>query len=296
MIAVLGATGRVGGEVARLLAVRGVDARAVVRRPPAADLPLPAVVADLADPSTLPAALDGAERLFLLTPHVAGQDVLEAAAIDAAAAAGVRHVVKLSGGAATLGPNGTTPTAVAHWRGEQRIERSGLRFTFLRPSFFMQNLLDAIAPVVASAGVLAAPLGHAPIAMVDARDVAACAVAALLDPEPRDAIWQITGPRPVTLGDVAAHLGVRHVALGPRIAARAMARRGARPGEIDHALRMASYLAAGCDGQATDHVRYLTGAPPRPVEAFLDEHRDAFAPATGLARTLSHRPRIKEHR
>lgn len=295
MIAVLGATGRVGGEVARLLADCGADARALVRRPAATDLPLPAVAADLADPSTLPAALDGAERLFLLTPHVAGQELLEAAAVDAAAAAGVRHVVKVSGGAATLGPNGTTATAVAHWRGEQRIERSGLRFTFLRPSFFMQNLLDAIAPIIASTGVLAAPLGRAPIAMVDARDVAACAVAALLDPEPRNDAWQLTGPRSVTLDDVAARLGVRYVALRPRVAARAMARRGAHRGEIDHALRMAAYLAAGCDGQATDDVMRLTGAPPRSIEAFLAEHRDAFAPATGLARTLS-RPRTKEHR
>ena len=66
--------------------------------------------------------------------------------IDAAVAAGVQRIVKISGGAPTLGPNGTTPTAVAHWRSEQRIERSGLDFAFLRPSFYMQNLLDTVAP------------------------------------------------------------------------------------------------------------------------------------------------------
>ena len=119
---------------------------------------------------------------------------MEAAAVEAAAAAGTRRIVKISGGAATLGPNGTTATAVAHWRSEQRIERLGLDFAFLRPSFFMQNLLAAVAPGVAATGVLAAPFGHAPIAMVDARDVAECAIAALLDERSGGRAWQLTGP------------------------------------------------------------------------------------------------------
>ena len=90
--------------------------------------------------------------------------------------------MKVSGGAPSLGPERRRPpTAVAHWRSEQRIEAGGLGFAFLRPSFFMQNLLAAAAPAVARLGLLLAPFGDAPIAMVDARDVAACAVAALLD-------------------------------------------------------------------------------------------------------------------
>jgi hypothetical protein len=51
--------------------------------------------------------------------------------------------------------------------------------------------------------------------------------------------------------------------------------------------RMAVYLAAGSDRAVTDHVLRLTGRPPRPVQALLDEHRHSFAPATGLARLLS---------
>lgn len=295
MIGVLGATGQIGGEVARLLADQGAEARALVRRPDDDGLPLPAAYADLADPGSLVSALEGIDRLLLVTPHVADQDLLEAAAVGAAAAAGVSRIVKISGGAATLGPNGPTATAVAHWRSEQRIEAAGLGFTFLRPSFFFQNLLETVAPIVASAGVLAAPLGHAPIAMVDVRDVAACAVAALLDPAPRDGAWQLTGPRPVTFDDLAERLGVRYLALRPRMAAGAMARRGAHHHEIAHAMRMASYFASGADAVTSDHVEQLTGTPPRSVEAFLDEHDAAFTPASGLARTLS-RTRSKEHR
>jgi uncharacterized protein YbjT (DUF2867 family) len=292
MIGVLGATGSIGRHVAEGLALRGEEARALVRRP-GPGLPLPAVYADLSSPATLAPALDGVERLLLLTAHGPDQDLQEAAAIEAALAAGVRRIVKISGGAATLGPNGTTPTAVAHWRGEQHIERSGLDFTFLRPSFYMQNLLGAVAPTVAASGAIAAPFGHAPIAMVDVRDIADCAIAALLDERPSRRAWQLTGPRPVSFDAIAEILGARYVDLPVRLAGRSMRRRGLPEAEIGHATRMAAYFASGADGTATDHVLRLTGHAPRSIEAFLAEHADAFAPTTRLARALS-RPRTNE--
>jgi len=139
---------------------------------------------------------------------------MEAAAIDAALAAGVRRVVKISGGAPSLGLNGVSTTAVAHWRSERRIEDAGLGFTFLPPSMYQQGVLGL--PRIAGR-LLVAPLGRAPIA-------------------------------------------------------RALARRGASTWEIEHALRMAAYYAASADAVPTDHVLRLTGRPPRPVQALLDEH------------------------
>jgi NAD(P)H dehydrogenase (quinone) len=269
VIAVLGATGTVGRHVCALLADQATEARALVRRPDIADLPLPAVHADLDQPASLRSALDGVTRLFLLTPHGPDQDLMEYTAIDAALAAGVERVVKISGGAPSLGPNGVSATAVAHWRSERRIEDAGVGFTFLRPSMYQQGVLAL--PRLAGR-LLVAPLDQAPIAMVDARDVAACAVAALTDPDPVDGAWQPTGPRGVTCGDIARHLGLRYVAIPPKLAARALARRGASPWEVEHAVRMAAYFAACADGIPTDHVLRLTGRAPRPVEALLDEH------------------------
>ena len=134
--------------------------------------------------------------------------------------------VRLAG--ASLGPNDATPTAVAHWRAEQRIERSRLQLTFLRPSCFMQNLLDAFAPSVAATGLLAGPFGNAPIVMVDIRDVAACAVAALLADGTTSRAWQLTGPRPVRFPMIAEQLGARHVKVParPRWQVRDARRRG----------------------------------------------------------------------
>jgi uncharacterized protein YbjT (DUF2867 family) len=255
MIAVLGSSGTIGRHVACRLEEHGVTAR-LVRRPET----------DLRDSASLRAALEGAEQLFLLTPHGPDQDLMEANAVVAAVAAGVRRIVKVSGGAPSLGPNGVTSTAVAHWRSERRIEDSGVAFCFLRPSFLMQNL-DAMQP---QAGFLPAPMGDAPIAMVDARDVATCAVAVLLD-DRLDGAFQVTGPAGVTFKDVARLMGARYVNVPPRLAAKALRRRGASAFEVDHALRMAAYFASGADGAPTDAVRRLTGQAPRTVQQYLPQ-------------------------
>lgn len=294
MIAVLGATGRIGRPLAEALADTPGEAIAVVRRPEASDLPIPARRGDLTDPASIRAALDGVSRLFLLTPHGPDQDLHESVVIDAAIASSVQHIVKVSGGTSSLGPNGTTSTGTSHWLSEQRIERSGIGFTFLRPSFFQQNLLTTVAPVVAKTGLLLAPFGHAPIAMIDTRDIAACAAAALTDPAPLDHAWQLTGPRGVTFDQIAAHLGVRYIPIRPTMAGRALSRQGAPATEVDHAVRMAAYFAAGADSAPTDSVLRLTGRAPRPVYALLDEHRDRFLPTTGLARVLSHTATSKD--
>jgi uncharacterized protein YbjT (DUF2867 family) len=234
-------------------------------------VPLPTVHGDLTRPQTLRAAFDRADRLLLLTPHGPDQDLHEAASVEAAVAAGVRQIVKISGGAPSLGPNGPSPTAVGHWRTERRIEASGLRRTFLRPSFLMQNLLS----LPLTGGLLLAPMGHAPVAMVDARDVAACAVAALTASD-GDAAWHLTGPAGVTFADVAPHLGARRYLNLPRkVAAAAMRRRGAPPFEVEHAIGMAGYLASGADGAPTNDVRRLTGRAPRSLQQFFDEQKGA---------------------
>ena len=270
-IAVLGATGTIGRHIAAGLADGSADARAVVRDTDRTDVPLPVVHGDLTQPNTLRTALEGAQRLLLLTPHGPDQDLQEAAAVAAARAAGVEHIVKISGSAPSLGPNGPSPTAVAHWRTERLIEESGLRWTFLRPSFLMQNL-----PAMPQAlGLLLAPMGDAPIAMVDARDVADCAVAALRDPDLPDSAWQLTGPAGVTFDDVARALGARYVDVPARIAAATLRRRGGSAFAVDHAIRMAAYFASGADGAATNAVERLAGHPPRTLDGFVSDHLSA---------------------
>jgi nucleoside-diphosphate-sugar epimerase len=138
-------------------------------------------------------------------------------------------------------------------------------------------------------------MGHGPIAMVDARDVADCAIAALLNPEAPDQAWHLTGPRPVTFDDLAASLGVPYLNVPARVAAAALRRQGASAFDIEHAVRMAAYFATGADGAPTPAVMQLTGRPARTLDAFLSEHATAFAgPRFGpLTRLLALRPQLK---
>lgn len=307
MIAVFGTSGQVGSLVAARLAELGVEACAVVRRP-MLSVALPIRYADLDEPAALRRALAGVDRVLLLTPSGPRQGAQEAAVLEAALATGVSRVVKLSGGAATLGPNGTTSTSTTHWRSEQAIERSGIGFTFLRPAPFAQPFLAQLAPIAARLGVLPNPVGAAAVAFVDLRDVADAAVAALTAGSGGasdlktygasglpGAAWSLTGPRPLTLAAIGAELGLPVVRVPVAATGRALRRRGATEFEVDHALRMTRYLAAGGASAATDHVHRLTGVPPRSLASTLEELRPLFMP-TRPALTRWVRPAHKEHR
>ena len=136
-----GATGAIGGRVATLLAGRGVPQRLVVRDPgraPQLD-GAETAVASYDEPAAMRTAFAGVDTLLLVSaaehPDRVRQHI---AAVDAAAAAGVRRVVYTSFlGAA---PDATFTLARHHWVTEQRLRASGVAFTFLRDSLYLDFL------------------------------------------------------------------------------------------------------------------------------------------------------------
>ena len=210
MIVVTGATGQAGSEVVRALAARGDRVRAFVRDPGAArrklgeDVEL--AVGDLADPRSVRAALDGADTLFLSCADDPRRVGWETSAIDAAVAAGVRRVVKLS----AVGAEPGSPVAFWDWHGqvEEHLRASGTGWVILRSSWYMSNLLAAAAQVAAE-GRLYAPAGQARVAMIDPRDVGAAAAAVTVQPRPRGADLPRHRPR----GD-HLHRGGRRIVRG----------------------------------------------------------------------------------
>ena len=196
MLLLTGATGKVGRPLAEMLGARGVPFRALVRSldraAPLRDAGAELVEGDLARPDTLARAFDGVDRLFLLTAPAEEMVALQHNAIEAARAAGVRHVVKLS--AVGAGPGDPVPVRVARWHAEIEgaLRASGMAWTMIRPHGFMQNTF-AFAPSVAAEGRFYAPdTGRYPV--VDARDVAAVAAAALTGGAHEGAEYEVTGP------------------------------------------------------------------------------------------------------
>ena len=282
-VLVVGATGQVGGEVARLLARQGRPVRALARdrakAAPLAALGIEIAEGDLGEPASLVRAFAGVERVFLASALDPRQVELQGNAVEAARRAGVRQVVKLSGLATAL----DSPVASGRWHAqtEQEIEKSGIAWTHLRPHFFFQSLLH-VAPRVAGAGLLPNTTGNASIAGVDARDVAECAAAALASDAHFGRAYTVTGPEGFTYAGLADRLStllgraVRTLELTPEAARSRMVADGMPAWHADLLAEFAACFARGGGAAVTDAVELLTGRAPRSVGEFLGEHAAAF--------------------
>jgi uncharacterized protein YbjT (DUF2867 family) len=286
VILVTGASGRIGVHLVRRLCASGHPVRVLVRSPerthPFAGLKVETAIGDFEVPDTLPPAMQGVERLFLLSPVNPRLAELESGVISAAAEGGVRQVVKLS--ALGAAPDWPVPMPRWHWQAEQEIERSGLAWTHLRPTYFMQNLLGFAGPV--AAGTLQLPLASARVAMVDVRDIAEVAARALAEDRHRGKVYELTGPAALGGRDLASGLAA---VLGRSVTYVDQPEEEARAGMISAGVpgwlaenRLAafrSYRASGLDGYASrvsGAVDEVTGRPAIHFPDFVVDYRAAF--------------------
>lgn len=292
-ILVTGGTGRVGSGIVAALGGRTPHPVTVFVREPARLGPLPAGTrpcrGDLRDPADLRAALHGIGAMFLLTPDDPAQDACETDIITTAAHAGVGRVVKLSAHSA-----GCTPPRSfgrLHRRAEEALAASGMRWTVLRPTLFLQSLL-LFAGDIAARRWFAAPVRHGRVAAVDARDVAQAAAAVLADDDPRHdgATYELTGPGAVSFQEVAAAVGaatggaVRFRPL-PRPVARLVLPRatGMTRWMSENVIDLFAAIEEGAQSRPTAALPALLGCPARTLQEFVADHRDRFAPAPAVA-------------
>jgi uncharacterized protein YbjT (DUF2867 family) len=206
MILVTGATGTNGRLVVHLLLRAGAAVRAMVQSTAkAADLAQAGagvVAADFDRPETLRAALEGVERCLLLSAVDQRLVEREERFVEAAKKAGIRHLVKFS--AIGAHPAAAFLFGRQHGQAKQLIMASGLTFTFVQPTFFMQNLLGSAATIKAR-GKFYGTLGAARASHVDAQDIGRVIAAALTEPIERHAgrVHLVTGPTALTFAEVA---------------------------------------------------------------------------------------------
>ncbi len=265
-LAVTGATGRLGGRVARRLADRGVAQRLIVRDPSRApSLDGAAVVqASYADADAARRALDGVSMLFMVSGAEAVDRVDQHRTfIDAAAAAGVEHIVYTSFFGAA--PDATFTLARDHYATEEHIKSSGLRWTFLRDNLY----LDFIPLFGGPDGVLRGPAGDGKVAAVALDDIADVAVAVLTAPAEHAArTYDLTGPAAFTLAEAAETISAvsgRPVTYHAESVEEAYASRasyGAPDWQVDAWVSTYTAIAAGELEGVTDNVARLTGHHP----------------------------------
>lgn len=283
-ILVTGATGTVGSALLEHLSGSGVRVRALVRDPGKSEtvekLGHEAVVGDMDKPYTLSPALEGVEKVFLLSAPEPRQAELQSNLVRAASAAGVRHVVKLSVIGIGTGLE-STPLGRLHRETEEEIERSGMHWTHLRPNGFMQNTL-MFAPTVRAQGAFYAPFGDARVSYVDARDVAAVAAAALTGEGHEGMAYDITGPESLSYPDVARGLyealgrEVSYVEVPVEAARAAMTGAGMSEWLADALVELFGFYRSGGAERVTDSVRETTGRAPIPFAQFARDYAEAF--------------------
>lgn len=284
-VLVTGATGTVGSHVVRTLAARGVPVRAFARDLGKAEALLGAdvdtAVGDFSDRDSIDRALAGADRVFLACGNTPDQVDHERAVIDAAAAAGVERLVKLSGPWAAI----DAEHVFARWHGE--IERhllaAGPPWVLLRPRTYLTNLL-AFAGTVAQTGMLFAPARTARISFVDPRDVAEAAAVALVDDGHHGQVHTLTGPQAITYGRIAEALTeatgrpVTYVDVPEDAARRSMLEAGLPAPIAEAILGIFASQRAGTMADTTDTLRMLLGREPRTVDDFARDHAPFFSP------------------
>lgn len=230
----------------------------------------------------LAAALAGVDRLFLACGNTEGQIEYECAVIDAAVAAGVGRIVKLSGPDASA----DSPMVFERWHAEieQHLAASGLPSVLLRPRTYMTNLL-AYARTVAQTGMIFAPAGTAAISFVDPRDVAEAAAECLIGAGHEGRTYTLTGPEAVTFEGVARELSaatgraVTYVDVSDEDARREMVAEGLPPMLADAIVAIFVAQRTGRMAGTTDTVRALTGREARTIAQFAQDFAGLLVPA-----------------
>ncbi len=276
-ILVTGATGNVGVEVIRLLEGLNCHAVAAVRNPnKAQDIlgkNIDCVPFDFTNPNTFTNAFLGVNKLFLVRPPALANVRKEIVpALQAAIAAGVEHVVFLS----ILGAEHNK--VVPHAQIERYITELGIKFTFLRASFFMQNLNTTHREDIKN-GELFLPAGNGKTSFIDVRDIAAVAVRALIEDGHSNRAYALTGNEALTYYEVAdiftSVLGKQIRYTNPFLLKFIWVMRS-RGLKLDFILIMAAiYTTArlGLAGAVTPDTEQLLGRPPLTMRQYVEDYR-----------------------
>jgi uncharacterized protein YbjT (DUF2867 family) len=280
-ILVTGATGNTGRAIVDALVERGASVRAMVRAEADRGKLRPeveGVVADFDDSAAIEAALDGAERAYLVTPSSEQAEQRQKRFADLAAKAGTGHLVVLS----QLGAQERSPDRFLRYHGavEEHVRDLGIGYTFLRPNLYFQGLLT-FAGSISAEGTFYAPIGDAPVSAVDVRDIAAVAAVALTESGHEGATYTLTGPEGITHAQIAAALTA---ALGrtvtftdvPPQAFAVSIRQLLPPWQVDGLIEDYAHYRRGEAAAVSPVVEEVTGRAPHSIDQFARDYAAAF--------------------
>ncbi len=278
MILVTGATGTIGSELLQELVRQGEPVRAAVHIRPLDVDGVETCTIDYDRPGTLPPALEGVDTLFLLSQEVVHVKPM----VDAAKEAGVRRVVYLSSFKADTD---TFIVGQLHREIEQRIQVSGMAWTFLRPNYLMQNFVTLMGDDIRNEDAFYDSIGDARVSRVDARDVSHVAARVLTRPGHENRAYDLSGPEALSHHQAEEALSealgrrIRYVELDDDSFRRRLISQGIPEdfaGFLEDVNRR-NRNGETQDNMLTDHVQNILGREPTSFSQFC---RD-YAPRLG---------------
>src|SRR5580658_1047648 len=292
MILLTGATGTAGALIANEFVQKREPVRILVRDKAKAigleNVPTVEIVeGDMSSRDSLGSALEGVDRVLMISGPRMDMAETQCIFIDACKSAGVRHVIKFSGLDAR--PETTFPFGLMHKEIEKHLERSGLAWTHLRPTGFMQEYLRE-APSIIREGALYFALGDVKLNPIDLVDVAKVGFLLLRDGGHEGARLPMTGPEALSMTEVANRISrasgrtVRYVHVPPIARRQALIAHGIPP-EIADALdrQVEERLKGGLESQVDLSTHKLFNIRPTTFLEFAQRNAQAFGRAAAAA-------------
>ena len=282
-ILVTGATGNVGAPVARLLLEKGVPVRLAVRNMEKArarfgeGANLEIVPLDFEKAETYEAAFRGVSGMFLMRPPAVADASKLNAAVDAARSAGVQKVAFLSLQGVERNP------LLPHAKTEKYLKSTGLTYTFLRASFFMQNLDTTHRQDIAEYGEIFVPAGRGRTSFIDVRDIAAVAVKALTEEGHEGRAYELTGADALDYFQVA---DIFTDVLGKRVTYpnptpwrfwRRMRKRGVPAPFVGVMIGLYTVCRFGLASHVSPETARLLGREPISLRQYVEDYRESWA-------------------
>jgi len=279
-VLVTGATGNTGSALVPALRSAGVDVRAFVRdeskAQPLKDVGAEIFVGDLDQPETIEPAVEGVDRIYLLTWNGPTQAQQAENVIKAAKRAGNPHIVRHS-------MWGSEKSRIIQQgdQVEEAVKASGLPWTLLRPTFYMQNTMMA-AQTIASDGVIYWDMGDGKLGMIDVRDIVDCAAAVLTGTGHEGKSYILTGPEAISFQDVAATFSkvlgkdVKYVSVPGEAALESMVGMGFPEWIAKGYGELSEGFSENFANSTTHNVATLTGHPARSFEQFARDFAQVF--------------------
>jgi len=279
-VLVTGATGNTGSGLVPALRSAGVEVRAFVRdeakAQPLKEVGAEIVVGDLDQPETIGPAVEGVDKIYLLTWNGPTQAQQAENVLKAAQRAGTPHIVRHS-------MWGSEKSRIIK-QGDQveaAVKSSGLPWTLLKPTFFMQNTMMA-AQTIASDGMIYWDVGDGKIGMIDVRDIVDVAVAVLTGSDHEGKSYILTGRQAISFREVADTFSkvldkeVRYVNVPHEAAFESMVSMGVPEWIASGYGELMEGFSQGFASRTTANVETLTGHPARSFEQFARDFAQVF--------------------